>query len=105
MRAEDETWDSGDTAIHERCAADACAFLESKGMPYDDNFHAAVLECANFAEDPACEMTATELLDNPDIKGAVEKCQEHSDTLTTKTEAMGEEDDAVAVGADKHPFL
>jgi len=106
MRGDDETWDSGSTAIHEKCAADACAFLESKGMPYDDNFHAAVLECANFAEDPACEMTADELLETADIKQAVEKCQEHADKIT-KPEAMGAEDSAeVSTGdyLDTHPF-
>jgi len=106
LRSEEETWDSGNTAIHEQCAADACEFLEAKGMPYDDNFHAAVLECANFAEDPACEFTATELLDMPAIKGAVEKCQEHASTITTKPEAMGSVDsnETATGGSDKHPF-
>lgn len=94
-----EDWDSGDTALHEKCAQDVTDYLTDKGMNYDDNFHANVLACANYAADPTCKFTTEELVEMPAIKEALDACESNKDTLSPDmVAAMGVDSNAT------HPF-
>merc|ERR1711874_272841 len=104
MRSDDETWDPSNTTVHEQCAMDACMFLEKNGMPYESNFHNAVLQCENFADDPECSIPTEDLLKLEGVAAAIEGCQEHADTIVMPMgEGEGAEDDA-GMSAEPHPF-
>jgi len=103
MRSDDETWDPSNTTVHEQCAMDACMFLEKNGMPYESNFHNAVLQCENFADDPECTIATEELLKMEAVAAAIDGCQKHADTIVMPMGDDAAEDD-MAMAAEPHPF-
>merc|ERR1711874_101381 len=102
MRSDDETWDPSNTTVHEQCAMDACMFLEQNGMPYESNFHNAVLQCENFADDPECTIATEELLKMEGVAAAIEGCQKEKDSIVVPMGEEGSMDDAMI--AEPHPF-
>lgn len=101
LREADASWDASDTAIHEQCAMDATTFLNETGMPYNDFFHTAVLNCQNYAEDSMCTIPTAELIEKDAIKAAIDNCQTNSGALTLGTNGT----DTTAGGVDEeHPF-
>merc|ERR1711920_53211 len=102
MRGDDEEWDPSNTTVHEQCAMDACMYLEKNGMPYESNFHNAVLQCENFADDPECSIPTEELLKIEGVAAAIEGCQKEKDSIVMPMGEEGAEADAMI--AEPHPF-